>query len=767
MNWQGRNVCGKVRPGRVITRRVRGRQELIVIARRTAQILTLATALGTVNGLAQTAPQNVPPASVPTTDVPALKAALYDTSAKADARDQAAQRLLARPGPEARGVILQAIKDDSSPAVQLSAVKALANSPTADPNLVTPLFALLSPYTVDRNLIDNAAVALTAFKNDGDVLNRLLTNVATGDERIRVACIRAAGTFVDKRVAASLVAMVDASQPPAVINAASQALSYLSGLDASTDAATWRNWWNQRKDLPDNVFQAEIARTRSARFDQTRRRYSDLESELSRLLKETYNNAPREQRADVLLRYLRSNESSARVIGCRIALEAANSDVTPPPVRQQLRQLIGDASPEVRRNASTVLALINDADAVVPLLTQLSQETDPSVKAALVSALGPTRDPRAIPVLIKLLDDPTTETLAPVAEAIGGMADRLRETEPALANETAEKLIRMVDQRTKERENIDLRNTLVQAVGKLRSSNRGVQTALLRMLNSPQEDPKVRRSLLTAVGAYGSPNFADAIANWITDKSDPSTRLFALRALGDSADFGAVQGKLRDLIDPEKEPQKDIRDEAWKVLVKLITKAPVEQLGIWEMNLQNDPQRLVVVLTEQRNRALLAGNQELAALKNQQLGDACLRATNYADAIKAFRQALDFAEANNKNTEFISEGLLRAYLRNRQFNDGIQFAEQKIRQNRGFEGNLGPIIREEAEQLVNVLRDADAGSSLIDRALKMDPALSGRQYDLLQQLQAQVRNRGNQRNETPFHSSEAITAMLWQPPNRR
>jgi HEAT repeat protein len=645
--------------------------------------------------------------------------------------------------------------------VQLAVVKALATSPSADLKLVDPLFALLSPYTGDRSLIDNAAVALTAFKTNGEVLNRLLSNVATGDERIRVACIRAAGTFVEKRVAASLVAMVDPGQPPAVVTAASQALAYLSGLDASTDAATWRNWWNQRKDLPENVFQAELARARSLRFDQTRRRYNDLETELTRLLRDAYDKTPRDQRADALLRYLRSNEPSARVVGCRIAFDAAGSDVTPDAVRQQLRQLIGDASADVRRSAATVLALINDADAVVPLLTQLSQETDPSVKAALVTALAPTRDPRTIPLLIKLLDDPSIETVQPVADALFNMGSRLRETNPGLANETAEKLVRVIEQRTRERENVDLRNSLVQALGALRSTNRGVQTTLLRMLSSPQEDPKVRRSLLIAVGGYGSPNFADAIANWITDKSDPNTRLFALRALGDSADFGAVQGKLRDLMDKDKEPQPEIRDAAWKVFVKLITKAPVEQLGIWEVNLQNEPQKLIVVLNEQRNRAQQTGNAELAAMKSQQLGDADLRATNYADAIKAYSAALEYAEANNKNIEFISEGLLRAYLRNRQFQEGIQFAERKIRQNRGFEGNLGPIIREEAEQLVNVLRDADAGSALIDRALKMDPALSGRQYDLLQQLQAQVRNRGNQRNESPLQPNEAVTAMAW------
>ena len=721
--------------------------------RHAAQILALTVAINATLAFAQTS-------DVPLSDTGLLTRQLYDTSSKADQREQAAQRLLTRPDPEARKIIRGALGEFRDPAVQAAAVKALAASPTSDPDLINSLFALLDAYS-DKSLIEGAGAALTAYKGNSEVLNRLIDKFEDRDERVRVSTIKAAGTYIEKRVAAALMPELAAKQPPAVAAAAAQALAYLTGLDVSTD---WREWWKTHSDQSDSAFQAELVRGRAARFDEVARRRNDLESEISRLLTEAYLKTPRgDQRSDVLLRYLRSNEPSARAVGCRIALDAAQSDVTADPVKQQLRQLIGDATPDVRRNAALAIALINDADSVVPLLVQLNQETDTTVRAAIVSALKPTRDPRAVPVLIKLLDDPSPDTVQQVADAIGELGERIRATNPALAESAADKLAAVMAARTKPQDNIDLRTSLVLALAPFKSSNRGIQATLKNMLDSASEDRKVRRAVLGAVGQYKNPEFADSIAVWTSADNDLDTRLIALRALGDSADnLGAFDKRLSALIDPAKEPQQQIRDAAWKVMAGLFAKAPLGQLGNFEITLKDRPDRLLVVLKEERGRFVAAGDEKSAAEKSQQIGGACLDANLYADAIAAYTDALNYAVANNRSSEIISEGLLKAQLRNRNYQEGIQFAQKKISESSGYEGPLGGVIRDEADRLVNTTKDFDAGIQLIDLALNMKPKLSPRFSDALQQLQSQVKNRDTQHNETPYPPNNPTqTAMAW------
>jgi HEAT repeat protein len=730
--------------------------------RRPAQFLIIAAAIAAAPFVRA---QATPAADVPTTDVPALRAALYDNNARPDQREQAAQRLLSRPDPAARDILRVALTEFGQPAVQLAAARALAAKPTADATLVTPLLTLLDPNSPEP-LLDATAKALSAYKTDPEVLSRLITLAATADERVRVAAIRASGTFPEKRAAAALVPLADpATQPPRVASEAAAALTYLSGRDGATDAAAWQAWWAENRNKSDAQFQADLANARSARYDQARIRMTELEDEVSRTLVELYGRTPREQKTDVLVRYLRSAEPSVRAAGCRIARTSAETgDVTPQPIKEQLRGLVGDASPAVRRSAALALAVINDAEAVVPLLTQLNQETDTGVRAALADALRPTRDPRAVPVLLRLLDDPSKATAQTAAESLGELGERLRQSDPAGADAAAAKIMAVLEARTKPQDGIELRNALVQAVGPLQS--RSASFPLVRMLNSQAEDRRVRRSLLVAVGRYRNADFTDAIAAWMGDE-DAAIRLAAVRALGESANsFGEFAARLRDRIDP-KEKQPEVRDAAWRVLVGLFKKAPATQLGIWEVWLKDDPEKLIVLLTELRDRARANSDLARAADRDQQLGDANMRAGRFGDAITNYQEALKFAQANNKpsNVEIISEGLTEAYLRNNQFGPGITFVQQRIRQDPSAEGTLGPKIRREAERLVDVEKKYEAATQLIDLALKMDPPLSRRFTQDLQTLQAQVKARNNQQNQTPYPPTDAVqSAMLWPRP---
>ena len=693
---------------------------------------------------------------VPTTDVPVLRATLYDDAAKPEQREQAAQRLLARPDPAAREVLRTALSEVGRPAVQLAAARALAGTPTADPTLVTQLFALVDPGSGDA-VLDAAARALSAYKADGRVLSQLIALTNAGSENVRVAAIRGVGTFVDKSAAAALLPLVEPGQPPKVTAAAAAALAYLTGLDPSTDAAGWRAWWAGNQNKPDAAFQADLVKSRAARYDVARSRVADLEDEFARLLGEQYQRASRDARSDLLLRYLRSPEPSVRAIGCRIARTAAENDVTPTAVKEQLRQLVGDASPDVRRRAAAALSLINDADAVVPILTQLNQETDSTVRAAFADALRPTLDLRAAPALLAMLDDPSIETAQAAAGSLAGLGPQLHATHPA-ADAAAERIIAVLDARTKPVNNVELRIALLQAVASLQSP--AVAPQLQQMLEKRREDDAVSRSLLTALGHYKNSRYTDTIVPWLHYKTDKDTRLAAVKALGECADnFSAVQQPLGELLGPNE--SQDVRDAAWRVLVSLFRTAPPSQLTAWEGKLAGDPGRLVVVFTEQRNRALLDNDANKAADRNQQIGDAYSKIGRWDAAVEAYKAAIATRQAQKQPIDLLSEVMMPALLRSRQFGPAIDFIQQRLRESPSYQVPLGQILRKEVARLVEESRDYEGAIDLIDRALKIDnPPLSERTRTDLRDRQAEVQNRDRPRNSTPNLSERPIlTAM--------
>jgi HEAT repeat protein len=81
--------------------------------------------------------------------------------------------------------------------------------------------------------------------------------------------------------------------------------------------------------------------------------------------------------------------------------------------------LLSDSVPDVRRRAAEVLGTMHSSDSVVGLiaLTDPSQESDPSVRASAVGALGKIGDPSAHDAVQAALgdSDPLVQSLAQVA----------------------------------------------------------------------------------------------------------------------------------------------------------------------------------------------------------------------------------------------------------------------------------------------------------------------------------------------------------------
>ncbi len=733
-------------------------------SRRIRQLLLIAAACSAVQGIAQAQDASTTPTpltAIPESDIAQLRQTLFDSATKHDQRDAAAERLLVRPGDEARTAIRDALMDLSQPAAQLSAVRALSEIPTADPSFITPLFALLEPGA-RKEVIDAAAMALGSYKDNPDVLTRLLSIARDGsDITVRLAAIRATGTFVEKRVGQSMLNLMNpTAQPQAINQAAKEALSYMVGMDADvTTMDDWSKWWKANQDKSDQQFKADLVQSRANRYDFSRQQLDELQTEIGRMLQEQYQKAVAAQRPEVLIRALRATQPAIRAAGARIAGSAAvGGDFIAPQVKEQMRTLIGDASPNVRRQIALALALINDAEAIVPLLTQLKQETDSSVRAAIAQAIAPIRDPRSVEPLLTLLSDPRVETARAAASALSEpeLGRQLQATNPALADRAAEILMRTLRQRTTPQNESDLRSDLARAVGAMQSQAQG--GAIAKLLPSPAEVPKVRRSLLWAAGMLKLPDLADPIAQCLSDP-DPTVRLAAIKALGQTANSFNQQRQLADLIDPARESTAEVREAAWNVLSELFKLAQDNQLEPFVMRFKAPEKadeatrrdaatRRLVVLRILRDRARGASKADELAGYEQQIGDAAIDAGFYDEAVTSLRAALQIAVQRKQGPreEFVSETLIRALLRGRKYSEAVKFFQEQIKKDMRFQTALSSEIRLEAERL-NESKDLGAAKQLIGLALASTPPLQDNQRQLLESLDRKIDNRTREQNQ--------------------
>lgn len=728
-----------------------------------ARLLLAAAAIAAIGTIipgiaaAQSTPNTPAPDAL--SDIPQLRDQLYGNASRPDQRESAAARLLARQSPEARALVISSLSWWGNPAIQRAGAKALGDAPIADNQVIDPLFALLlnPPERVEKATIDAAARALTAFKSDPNVRARLIEQARRGNDfNVRLASIGALATFTDKTAAQTLIEFLDPALQPQINSAAASGLAYMTGLDANTTA--WPKWWEANRDKPDQQFLAELTTARAARYDRTSAALDNVKNELARMLSDQYQRAARPQRPDLLLSYLRSPAPSFRAVATRIAADAAQTDVTAPAVREQLRQLIGDADPEVRRGAASAIALINDPEALTPLLTQLGQESDTTVRAAIANALRPLRDVRAVKPLLILLKDDSAETAQAAAQALSEreLGRKLRETDPLLADAAAEELRNVLSGRTTPINSPDLRSDLITAIGAMQSRKMDNTKFLLQRLNDPQESVKVKRSLLQAIGELKDDRFAELIAQFIDEKEDPSVRLAAIRALEASgANAIPFEQRLSRFADPKgpDESRPEIQQAAWKTLSASFPKATEDQLNYISSRLRGKDQvdKRIKALEELKNKARGRDDQDYVARYNQSIGETYQLGEKYNEAIPFYKDAFDYATESRKvpMQETVAEGMMECMLRGRQYPTAIEFLQKLARSDPKWQGLLGPKIKTDVERLVKE-NQYDSALQLIEAALAAkNPALAATVLDTLASLKQEIERRVKEHNAKP------------------
>lgn len=712
-------------------------------------ILTAATVLPWTRALGQ-----IPPTTFPTTrpttapvvlSLEQLGAILNSPQSRADQREEAARRLVARDDAQARRFLSEALVNMGLPAAQIAAAKALADDLQPDRELIFPLFTALSgPGNGAPNLPVSAAAAraLTNYRGQPDVYEGLASRIVgpgrIASDSVRREIIRAMASYVEKRTVQTLMTLLRAPDTtPITREAITEALADLTGItELGRDPSRWEQWWQTNGILSEEQLREQMLVRRSARLDQLRTELSDSNQALSNLLRTNYQQAPAAQKQEILLGYLRSPRAEERAVGAiLVGDDAQTATAIPPAVRERLREMIADSSARVRIRVAQALAEMNDAESLDLLLAQLDNESDAQVRSALAAAIAPIRSIRAVPSLLKLLNDTYLPASIQAAQALSLLGQTIREQDPALARQTAIALRDKLLATPANSGHPDLREALVDAMVPLRQEPI-LGDLLIQILREQSEEAvEMRRKAIRAIGEFQLPQMSQTIINVFSDK-DERVRLEAVTALGKLPASPDHIPPLRALLG-SPETDRSVQEKAWVVLQSILPHLTKEVLSDQADKFKSDPARQIVVLKVLEQQ--LERNRELDSLASIRLniGTILLNELQATDprapqeAAEYLRKALEYMKTQPNAAELtilnLMQDLMRALLRSGQYTEAVTFASESIRNNSTYLPLMGSSLRAEAEELQRSGK-ADEALKLIEAIKLMNPKL-GEQYE--------------------------------------
>lgn len=666
-----------------------------------------------------------------TDEVRELVSRISDDSLIQSRRDEAARKLVGLAGAgasEVRGAVTNLLVNAGNRGGQLAVARALVlpeAGPGQDESLIPLLYALIG---TDRQLTEAAAEALGYYRTSTQVIN-LLTAFATATDKpepSRAAVIRAMGSFVDKRVAQTLIEQIQSrSQSSVIKSAASDALETMTGLaKVGNGIGEWTRWWEEAAKLDDDAFRTQILLSRASRLDQLQTRYAELSDELLVLLSEGYRLTPDAQKGDRLLGLLQSAQPAIRVAAVRIVTnDALENRSVPTSARELLRHMVADPSPEVRMEAVIAIRSMNDSAALDPLLTQLARERVPMVRASMAQTLGPMRNIRAVRPLLGLLGDRYVKVSEASAESLAALGTEIRK-DRALSDEVASAL-RIVLERPTDRETEGLKGAALEALVPLRRRD---MLPMVQQLLGSTDSTRIKRAALRVMAELHEPDTAvSIIAALDGSRNEAGVRLEAITALGAIPTFEHAETLFR-RISPDVEPDATVRAQAWTVLSELFPLATRDQLLAWSERFIAEPDRRIVVLRALAAKLSSIGDEEALALTHQQIGETLLKLNQTMEAIRPLEQALKYwrdRKVSNMFTESLYQLTIDALLRGRLFPEAASFAAQSISDHEANQQTMGTRLIAEVRSLVE-LEDLASAASLLNEIQRMRPSLAPR-----------------------------------------
>jgi len=562
-----------------------------------------------------------------------------------DLRRDAANRLLQRGWLEGINELLAILADSEDPQGQLAVAQALAETlPKLDvppKSFIDPLIIALSAK--DEKLRQAAASAVASYSQEVlPQLERIILQPAPdAGEATRLAAVAAVERIKDKRSVKILIDALD-EQNVQLSTRCRAGLEHLTGIRFGDNNAAWRGWWQQYKDKDLAEWLQLYLLALDNQNRQLRSSLSLISEQLRKQIEARWQSSQDKPR--LLDELLANSLDDVRLQALSLARDLLRPGPFPLPLQEKVRQMVQmvvEPSAPVRALAADLLRDLRDKQAGKIILKQLPDETDPKVRASFAGALGYVGGAEAVQPLIDLLADPAAPVVGKAALALGNLASA-EDIGPSKAQIVQALLGRYQKTVSTSGPDATLRSEILSAMVQVGSPS--FQPVFIAGLQDP--------SALTRAAAVEGlrklpPNDrrSETLASVRPLLADPDRGvrlqvLLAIEGLGDAQELETLQQRL----DPKVETDPNVREEVWRVITTVLTKADLTTLKDWEGRISagSDANRQEQVLRILENRLVegSSGPSELISIR-ERLGDCLSKLQRWEAAAGKYRLAYE------------------------------------------------------------------------------------------------------------------------------
>ena len=500
-----------------------------------------------------------------------LSGQLADPQRSAKTKLEAAELLLTRTYPEAALTLKQFLASPTNSSAQIAIAQAISRQGTSHKEFIDPLIAMLTGK--DASVRGSAARALVTYKDDA--ITEKLVSIALDvklDKAVRLVTVESLGMVLDKRAVDALVRVLD-DKDTTIRDAAMDSLTRLTMRTFGKDRYQWRLWWAREKHKSQSQWLKDMVGTLARAKAALEADKAQLRARLVKAVTSLYAATPAAQQEATLTDFLADALPDVRLVGVKLASDRVSAgEELWPKVQEKVRVMLADEDPRLRRASAVLVARLGGGEAFAALLERLDKEEVPQVRQDLLKAMAHLRDPKALPVVLREIDSKYEQVATAAAAALARIASR-QSLEAKLRAKAVKTVVDRYEQAGKNNGTAALREALLTAMGAL--GDKG----LAKLLSGALKDPAatVRLAAVNALASLGQAESAEAVVALVTD-SDRGVRRAVIAALG------ALGGqKYRQIIlqrtDPSVEADAAVRQQAWEVVMALLSKADAATLS--------------------------------------------------------------------------------------------------------------------------------------------------------------------------------------------
>lgn len=385
------------------------------------------------------------------------------------------------------------------------------------------------------------------------------------------------------------------------------------------------------------------------------------------LSKELYALLPTDEvRVARLQRWLRSADPLQRVIALEITRDKMSTGTRPATdVLAMIRQMLYDKDGRVRQLVVAVLRDLRQPEDAALVRALLAGERLPEVREEIYRALGYLGDAQSIPACIQGLNDAVDTVAAQAASALGRLAIKRPDTQPANTDAAVAALLARA---RLPMENPMLREQLVEAMAQIADPR--FLPVLVERARGDETLPAARQAALLGLGSIGDATHADLVIDRLVSDTDPGVREIAAQALGKLGNKAQHLEVLRSRLDAKVESSPAVQNSAWAAYLQLFTRVltPAECDAALKNWTTSDPltlgRRIDLLTALDKETGKTEADPQRRIRIREDLGDTFLSAGRPADAAGAFAGALDLvAPAEQDTARRLATKLMEAHLR--------------------------------------------------------------------------------------------------------